>query len=50
MNADSKIFFNKKILVYGIGKTGLSSFNFLKNKNDVYLLDDNLKLNFTRTI
>ena len=50
MNVNSKIFFNKKILVYGLGKTGLSSFNFLKNKNDVYLFDDNLKLNFKKTI
>ena len=50
MNLNSKIFFNKKILVYGLGKTGLSSFNFLKKKNDVYLFDDNLKLKFTRTI
>jgi len=50
MNVNSKIFFNKKILVYGLGKTGLSSFNFLKNKNDVYLFDDNLKLKFARTI
>ena len=50
MNLNSKIFFNKKILVYGLGKTGLSSFNFLKNKNDVYLFDDDLKLKFTRSI
>ena len=50
MNVNSKIFFNKKILVYGIGKTGLSAFNFLKNKNDVYLFDDNLKLNFKSII
>ncbi len=50
MNVNSKIFFNKKILVYGLGKTGLSSFNFLKNKNDVCLFDDNLKLKFKKTI
>ena len=44
MSDNSQIFFNKKILVYGLGKSGLSSFNFLRNKNDVYLFDDNPNL------
>ena len=26
------IFLNKKILIYGLGKTGLATFNFLKKK------------------
>ena len=34
------IFLNKKILVYGLGKSGYSAFRFLKNKNDVSLFDD----------
>ena len=34
------IFLNKKILIYGLGKSGLSAYNFLKNKSDVYLYDD----------
>ena len=34
------IFLNKKILIYGLGKSGLSTFKFLKNKNDVVLYDD----------
>ena len=34
------IFLNKKILIYGLGKSGLSTFNFLKKKADVYLYDD----------
>ncbi len=39
------IFLNKKILIYGLGKSGLSTFYFLKNKSDVYLFDDsNLKI------
>ena len=39
------IFLNKKILVYGLGKSGYSAFKFLKNKNDVSLFDDfNLKI------
>ena len=47
---NSQIFFNKKILIYGLGKSGLSSFNFLKNKNDVYLFDDNLSLKINNFI
>ena len=38
------IFFGKKILVYGLGKSGISSYNFLKDKADVYLFDDNLNI------
>ena len=36
------IFSNKKILVYGLGKSGLSAFKFLKKKSNVFLYDDNL--------
>ena len=34
------IFLNKKILIYGLGKSGLSTFKFLKNKCDIFLYDD----------
>ena len=34
------IFSKKKILIYGLGKTGLSVFKFLKKKNEIYLYDD----------
>tara|TARA_Y100001970_G_scaffold292196_1_gene432436 strand:+ start:2347 stop:3648 length:1302 start_codon:yes stop_codon:yes gene_type:complete len=34
------IFLNKKILVYGLGKSGISTFKFLKNKSNVLLYDD----------
>jgi len=34
------IFLNKKILIYGLGKSGYSAFKFLKNKNDISLYDD----------
>ncbi len=37
---NKKIFFKKKILIYGIGKSGLSAFKFLKKENKVYLYDD----------
>ena len=50
MGDNSKIFSNKKILIYGLGKSGLSSFNFLRNKNDVYLFDDNPNLKINKSI
>ena len=46
MNENSNIFINKKILIYGLGKSGLSSLNFLRKHNRIILYDDNKK-NFT---
>ncbi len=43
MKEDKNIFLGKKILIYGLGKTGKSSLKFLKNKADVYFFDDNIK-------
>jgi len=40
MGADLNIFLNQKILIYGLGKSGLSAFKFLKDKSDVFLYDD----------
>ncbi len=37
---NKKIFSKKKILIYGLGKSGLSAFKFLKNQNKLYLYDD----------
>ncbi len=34
------IFLNKKILIYGLGKTGLSALEFLKNKAEIFIHDD----------
>ena len=45
MNNTENIFSGKKILIYGLGKSGVSSYKFLKNKADVYLFDDSLKIN-----
>ena len=36
------IFLNKKILIYGLGKTGLSALKFLKNKAETFAHDDDL--------
>ena len=43
------IFLNKKILIYGLGKSGLSTLLFLKNKSEVFLYDD-LKKNLKNSI
>src|SRR6056300_1531415 len=40
------IFLEKKILIYGLGKSGIASYKFLKNKAKVYLFDDDLKKKF----
>ena len=41
---DRKInFTNKKILIYGLGKSGISCFNYLKKNNSCEILDDNKK-------
>jgi len=41
----NNIFLGKKILVYGLGKSGISTYKFLKKNSDVYLFDDNYKIN-----
>ncbi len=34
-------FVKKKILIYGLGKSGIASYFFLKKNNNVFLYDDN---------
>ena len=41
MLGNKNIFVKKKILIYGLGKSGFSSYLFLRKKNDIYLYDDN---------
>ena len=43
MNERKINFKNKKILIYGFGKSGISCFNFLKSNNFCTILDDNTK-------
>ena len=40
---NKNIFLKKKILIYGLGKSGISSYKFLNNKANVYLFDDDSK-------
>ena len=46
MIENKNIFLEKKILIYGLGKSGLSSYKFLNKKANVYLFDDDLKKKF----
>ena len=46
MKKNTNIFLRKKILIYGLGKSGVSSYKFLNDKAEVYLFDDNIKKKF----
>ena len=45
MKIEKDIFLGKKILIYGLGKSGISTFKSLKKRADVYIFDDNQKTN-----
>ena len=47
---NQNIFNNKNILIYGLGKSGLSTFKFLKKKNEIYLFDDKKITDDNKTI
>ena len=44
MNARQNLFYNKKFLIYGFGKSGFSSFKYLNQKNNCKIIDDNQKI------
>ena len=51
MNENYNIFINKKILIYGLGTSGVSAFKFLWKYNDISLFDDDKRIklkNITR--
>jgi UDP-N-acetylmuramoylalanine--D-glutamate ligase len=45
MKKISNIFFKKKILIYGLGKSGIATYNFLRQKAEINLFDDNFQNN-----
>ena len=44
------IFFNKKILIYGLGKSGLSAYKFLKKDNQITTYDDKIKFDIKKIL
>ena len=45
MQNNVNIFYKKKILIYGLGKSGLSVLKFLKKDNEITAHDDKIKVN-----
>ena len=43
MKSKKDLFFKKKILIYGLGISGISSLNYLKKNNHIKCFDDNFK-------
>ena len=46
MNAKKNLFYKKKFLIYGYGKSGFASFKYLNRNNDCKIFDDN-KINIS---
>ena len=41
MKLKENFFYKKKILIYGLGKSGSACFEFLNRNNDILVFDDN---------
>jgi len=48
MLSNSNIFYKKKILIYGLGKSGLSAYKFLKKNNKITTHDDKIKVDYKK--
>ena len=48
MLKNKNIFFKKKILIYGLGKSGLSAYKFLKKNNQITTHDDKIKIDLKK--
>ena len=44
MPKNENIFKKKKILIYGLGKSGLSAYKFLNKYSKIFLYDDKKKI------
>ena len=44
MKLKENFFFKKKILIYGLGKSGSACFDFLIRNNDLLVFDDNFSI------
>ena len=44
MILNENFFFKKKILIYGLGKSGSACFEFLNRNNDILVFDDNFSI------
>ena len=47
---NQNIFYKKKILIYGLGKSGLSAFKYLKKNNKITTYDDKMNANDKKII
>jgi len=47
---NKNIFYKKKILIYGLGKSGLSAFKFLTKNNQITTYDDKIKSDIKKKI
>ena len=44
MKLKENFFYKKKILIYGLGKSGSACFEFLNRNNDILVFDDNFSI------